>query len=124
MNYSCRITRKIFIQSDVPSTNFKVIIKVYGIKLLQSKSIFSTIFNNNKKSIIISRSNDTLFNSMTDLKSMSRENLSESVEVYLGEVSFQLTNIKFLRLSGVYPLSISSSSINLNTISSLKASKY
>ena len=54
---------------------------------------------------------------------MSRENLSESVEVYLGEVSFQLTNIKFLRLSGVYPLSISSSSINLNTISSLKASK-
>jgi len=108
---------------DVPSTNFKAIIKVYGIQSPQSKSIFSTLFNNNKKSIIISRSYDSLFNSMTDLKSMFRENLSESIEVYLGEVSFQLTNIKLLQLSGVYPLSISSSSINLNSISSLKASK-
>jgi len=73
----------------------------------------------------IRKSNETLTNSM-EFNQMPKENAYEGTEVYLGEVSFQLTNIKFSKLTGTYPLIVSSSStssINTKSLNSLKASK-
>jgi len=93
---------------DVPSANFTAVIKVYGIYQPQ-KSVFSTLTKSfgRRTPLAIRRSNETLTNSM-DFNQM--QNPFVGTEIYLGEVSFQLTNIKFSKLTGVYPLVVSSSS--------------
>jgi len=107
---------------DVPSANFTAKVKVYGIHPIQNKSVFSTLFN--RRASTIRKSNETLTNSM-EFNHVSKENLFEGTEIYLGEVSFQLTNIKFSKLTGTYPLLVSSSSsIASNSSSKLKTSKF
>ncbi|ORY08620.1 hypothetical protein LY90DRAFT_678190 [Neocallimastix californiae] len=118
---------------DVPSANFTANIKVYGIHPTHSKSVFSTLFkrgssllkNSSLKIATIRKSNETLTNSM-EFNQIPKEKALEGTEVYLGEVSFQLTNIKFSKLTGTYPLLVSSSStssLNTKSLTSLKASK-
>jgi len=113
--------------SDVPSANFTAVIKVYGIHQPQ-KSVFSTLtksFNRRMPTTIkkfnespapVKQSNDTLTNSM-EFNQIQNQNQFSGTEIYLGEVSFQLTNIKFSKLTGTYPLLISSSSSVTSTSS-------
>jgi len=105
--------------SDVPATNFTALVKVYGIHQV-GKSVFSTLTKSfNRKSSYLRRSNDTLTNSIEFNRTTPSQ--FEGVEIYLGEISFQLTNVKFSKLTGTYPLLMSSSSsIASNTSSSFK----
>jgi len=107
---------------DVPATNFTALVKVYGIHQI-GKSVFSTLTKPfNRKSTYLRRSNDTLTNSIEFNRTTSSQ--FEGTEIYLGEISFQLTNIKFSKLTGSYPLLISSSSsITSNSSSSFKRLK-
>ncbi|ORX83162.1 hypothetical protein BCR32DRAFT_267133 [Anaeromyces robustus] len=103
---------------DVPSANFTAVVKVYGIHQPHGKSVFSTLTRPfNRRISTIRRSNFTLNNSIEFNNQMSQENIWEGTEIYLGEISFQLTNIKFSKLTGTYPLLISSSS-SISSVSS------
>jgi len=103
---------------NVPAANFTALVKVYGIHKT-GKSVFSALTKKfNKRASLIRRSNDTLINSMEFNQTTDSNG---GTEIYLGEVSFQLTNIKFSKLTGSYPLLISSSSsIASNNTSSSK----
>jgi len=107
---------------DVPSANFTAVIKVYGIHQPQ-KSVFSTLTKRfSRRTPIptptpVRQSNETLTNSM-EFNPMETQKQYEGIEIYLGEVSFQLTNIKFSKLTGTYPLLVSSSSSIASTNSS------